>query len=125
MQTTHPPCDLTSTRALARESTIAAIKHAVAYFFGMPVEELHYNNTTRAVTVPRQIAMYLIKQMTDASLPEIGRRFGGKHHSTVMHAIAKIEERRHLDAGLDFTLSKLTTNIMGQVGRPKVSPTSN
>jgi chromosomal replication initiator protein len=98
---------------LVRESEILAITHAVAYFFGLPTEELHQNNTKRAVTVPRQIAMYLIKQMTDASLPEIGRQFGGKHHSTVMHAIARIEERRHIDVGLDFTISELIHNIRG------------
>src|SRR3984957_15368347 len=100
-----------STGTPVRESTIEAIKTAVAYFFGMPVEQLHHNNTTRAVTVPRQIAMYLIKQMTDASLPEIGRWFGGKHHSTVMHAIARIESRRHIDVGLDCTISELIQNI--------------
>lgn len=124
MRIAHVSCDLTNTDgALVRESTIAAIKRAVAYFFGMPVEELHHNNTTRAVTVPRQIAMYLIKQMTDASLPEIGRRFGGKHHSTVMRGIAKIEDRRHIDVGLDFTISKLVTSIRSQVDPPEVSRT--
>jgi hypothetical protein len=125
MRTTHPLSEPTSTQAVARESTIVAIKHAVVCFFGMPVEELHYNNTTRAGTVPCQIAMYLVKQMTDASLPGIGRRFGGKYHSTVIHAVAKIEERRHRDAGLDFALSNLTTNIMGQVGRSGVSRAPN
>jgi chromosomal replication initiator protein len=109
---TNPSRNPTSvSHALVRESRILAIMHAVAYFFGMPTEELHQNNTKRAVTVPRQIAMYLIKQMTDASLPEIGRQFGGKHHSTVMHAIARIEERRHIDVGLDCTISELIHNI--------------
>ena len=51
----------------------------MAQFFGMPVEGLHQRSTARAVTVPRPIAMYLVKQMTDASLPEVGRHFGGKH----------------------------------------------
>ena len=115
MRTTHVSCDPRNREsALVRESTIAAIKSAVAYFFGMPIEELHHNSTTRAVTVPRQIAMYLVKQMTDASLPEIGRWFGGKHHSTVTHAIAKIEGRRHMDVGLDFTICKLVTSIRDQ-----------
>jgi chromosomal replication initiator protein len=106
---------------LVRESKILAITHAVAYLFGMATEELHQNNTKRAVTVPRQIAMYLIKQMTDASVPEIGRQFGGKHHSTVMHAIARIEERRHMDVGLDFTISELIHNIRGQMKGPTAS----
>jgi chromosomal replication initiator protein len=125
MRPTYALRDSTSARALVQANTISAIKHAVAYFFGMLVEALYYNNTTRAVAVPRQIAMYLAKQMTDASLPEIGRRFSGKHHSTVIHSIAKIEERRRQDAGLDFTISKLTTNILGQVGRPRISSTLN
>jgi chromosomal replication initiator protein len=106
---------------LVREGKILAITHAVAYFFGMPTDELHQKNTKRAVTVPRQIAMYLIKQMTDASLPEIGRQFGGKHHSTVMHAIARIEERRHIDVGLDFTISELIHNIRDQTKGPEAS----
>jgi chromosomal replication initiator protein len=119
MLTTHVSCDPDDRDSvLVRQSTIAAVKSAVAYFFGMPIEELQHNNTTRAVTVPRQIAMYLVKQMTDASLQEIGRRFGGKHHSTVMHAIARIEGRRHMDVGLDFTISKLVTSIRGQSQTP-------
>ncbi len=111
--------------ALARERTIAAIKHSVAYFFGMAVEELHHSSTTRAVTVPRQIAMYLVKQMTDASLPEIGRRFGGRHRSTVVHSIATIEERRQMDAGLDLAIRKLVISIRGQADGPKLSRTVN
>src|SRR5437763_2723013 len=51
-------------------------------------------NNARQIVVPRQIAMYLAKQMTEASLPEIGRQFGGKHHTTVMHSISKIDEDR-------------------------------
>jgi chromosomal replication initiator protein len=119
MRTTRVSCDpRNSESALVRENTIATIKSAVAYFFGMPIEALHHDDTTREVTVPRQIAMYLIKQMTDASLPEIGRRFGGKHHSTVMHAIARIEGRRRMDVGLDFTICKLVTSIRGQSHPP-------
>lgn len=110
-----------SGNALKRENTIASIKYAVAYFFGMPVELLHHRNTTRAVTVPRQIAMYLVKQMTNASLPEIGRQFGGKHHSTVLHSIAKIEGRRNTDVGMDLAISTLVEHIRGQADRPRVS----
>jgi chromosomal replication initiator protein len=110
------PGNTDSTRA--RENTIEAIKYAVACFFGMPVERLHHNNTAREVTVPRQIAMYLVKQMTDASLPEIGRRFGGKHYSTVMRSISKIEGRRHIDVGMDLAISKLVEDIRGPVDQP-------
>ena len=75
-----------------RKITIEAIQRAVAEQFGMRVPELKQKNNSRQIVVPRQIAMYLAKQMTEASLPEIGRQFGGKHHTTVMHSIAKIDE---------------------------------
>jgi chromosomal replication initiator protein len=55
--------------------------------------------------------MYLAKQMTDASLPEIGRYFGGKHHTTVMHSIAKVEEQRRTDGDLDHVVSKLLKTL--------------
>src|ERR1700733_10062767 len=65
-----------------RKITIEAIQRAVSEQFGMRVAELKQKNNSRSVVVPRQIAMYLAKQMTEASLPEIGRQFGGKHHTT-------------------------------------------
>jgi len=61
--------------------------------------------------VPRQIAMFLAKQLTEASLPEIGRQFGGKHHTTVMHSIAKIDELKRTDKDLGRTLSKLMETL--------------
>ena len=63
--------------------------------------------------VPRQIAMYLAKQLTEASLPEIGRQFGGKHHTTVMHSIGKIDEQRRTDKDLHRMLSKLQEMLNG------------
>ena len=61
--------------------------------------------------MPRQIAMYLAKQMTEASLPEIGRQFGGKHHTTVMHSIGKIDDLRRSDKDLNRTLNKLQETL--------------
>ena len=90
-----------------RKITIEAIQRAVAEHFGMRVTELKAKNNSRSVVVPRQIAMFLTKQMTEASLPEIGRQFGGKHHTTVMHSIAKIEDQRRADKDLNRTLSTL------------------
>ena len=90
-----------------RKVTIEAIQRAVAEHFGMRVTELKAKNNSRSVVVPRQIAMFLTKQMTEASLPEIGRQFGGKHHTTVMHSIAKIEDQRRADKDLNRTLSTL------------------
>ena len=94
-----------------RKITIEAIQRAVAEQFGMKVAELKQKNNSRQIVVPRQIAMYLAKQMTEASLPEIGRQFGGKHHTTVMHSIAKIDENRRADKDLNRTLTKLMETL--------------
>jgi chromosomal replication initiator protein len=94
-----------------RKITIDAIQRAVAEQFGMRVPELKQKNNSRQIVVPRQIAMYLAKQMTEASLPEIGRQFGGKHHTTVMHSIAKIDEQRRQDKDLNRTINKLMETL--------------
>ena len=94
-----------------RKISIDAIQKAVAEQFGMRVNELKQKNNSRAVVVPRQIAMYLAKNLTDGSLPEIGRQFGGKHHTTVMHSIAKIDELRRSDKDLNRTINKLQETL--------------
>ncbi len=94
-----------------RKITIEAIQRAVAEQFGMRVTELKQKNNSRSVVVPRQIAMYLAKQMTEASLPEIGRQFGNKHHTTVMHSIAKIEDQRRADKDLNRMLTALQEEL--------------
>jgi chromosomal replication initiator protein len=94
-----------------RKITIEAIQRAVAESFGMRVAELKQKNNSRQIVVPRQIAMYLAKQLTEASLPEIGRQFGGKHHTTVMHSIAKIDEQRRNDKDLNRTVAKLMETL--------------
>lgn len=96
-----------------RKITIEAIQRAVAEQFGMKVSDLKQKNNSRNVVVPRQIAMYLAKQMTEASLPEIGRQFGNKHHTTVMHSIGKIDEQRRTDKDLHRTLNKLQEQLNG------------
>ena len=96
-----------------RKITIESIQRSVAEQFGMRVAELKQKNNSRAVVVPRQIAMYLAKQMTEASLPEIGRQFGNKHHTTVMHSIGKIDEQRRADKDLHRTLNKLQEQLNG------------
>ncbi len=96
-----------------RKVTIEAIQRAVAEQFGMRVSDLKQKNNARQVVVPRQIAMYLAKQMTEASLPEIGRQFGNKHHTTVMHSIAKIDDQRRADKDLHRTLNKLSEMLNG------------
>jgi chromosomal replication initiator protein len=94
-----------------RKVTIEAIQRAVAEQFGMRPADLKQKNNSRSVVVPRQIAMYLAKQMTESSLPEIGRQFGGKHHTTVMHSIAKIDEMRHTDKDVNRTLNTLMETL--------------
>ncbi len=94
-----------------RKITIEAIQRAVADQFGMRVTELKAKNNSRAIVVPRQIAMFLAKQMTEASLPEIGRQFGNKHHTTVMHSIAKIEDQRRADKDLNRMLTQLQEEL--------------
>ena len=96
-----------------RKITIDAIQKAVAENFAMRVSELKQKNNSRAVVVPRQIAMYLAKNLTEASLPEIGRQFGGKHHTTVMHSIGKIDELRRSDKDLNRTINKLQEMLNG------------
>jgi chromosomal replication initiator protein len=96
-----------------RKITIEAIQRAVAEQFGMKVADLKQKNNSRNVVVPRQIAMFLAKQMTEASLPEIGRQFGNKHHTTVMHSIGKIDEQRRTDKDLHRMLNKLQELLNG------------
>lgn len=96
-----------------RKVTIETIQRAVSEQFGMKVSDLKQKNNSRNVVVPRQIAMYLAKQMTEASLPEIGRQFGNKHHTTVMHSIAKIDEQKRTDKDLLRMLNKLQEQLNG------------
>jgi chromosomal replication initiator protein len=61
--------------------------------------------------MPRQVAMYLCKSLTSASLPEIGKSFGGKHHSTVIHSIRKVEELRQTDSGFNSLINTLLESV--------------
>ena len=81
--------------------TVESIQKVVADHHRIKVTELKSKNNAKQIVFPRQIAMYLCKTLTDKSLPEIGRRFGGKHHSTVIHAYKKIEHKRLHEQDLD------------------------
>ena len=94
-----------------KKVTIESIQKAVSEQFGMRLPEIKAKNNARAVVYPRQIAMYLAKHLTEASLPEIGRQFGGKHHTTVLHSIEKIEETRKTDKDLNRMLNKLAETL--------------
>jgi chromosomal replication initiator protein len=99
-----------------REGTITAILDVVARMFGLSVGDLQKESRARNVALPRQIAMYVAKQLTDASLPEIGRQFGGKHHTSVMHSIARIHQLRATDAGIDNAIESVLERLRQQTG---------
>ncbi len=92
----------------AKKITIDSIQKMVSEQFGLRPAEIKAKNNSRVIVYPRQIAMFLAKHLTDASLPEIGRQFGGKHHTTVLHSVEKIEEARKTDKDLNRLLNKLT-----------------
>jgi chromosomal replication initiator protein len=85
-------------RANDRRVTIEEIQKRVAEHFSIRLADMHSPRRARLVARPRQVAMYLAKQLTSRSLPEIGRKFGGRDHTTVMHAVKKIEELRSTDS---------------------------
>ncbi|MBU2092135.1 MAG: chromosomal replication initiator protein DnaA, partial [Alphaproteobacteria bacterium] len=84
-------------RANDRRVTIEEIQKRVAEHFNIRIADMHSARRSRAVARPRQVAMYLAKQLTARSLPEIGRKFGGRDHTTVMHAVKKVDELRAAD----------------------------
>jgi chromosomal replication initiator protein len=87
--------------------TIDLIQKRVSEHFNLREQDLKVRSNTRAIAYPRQIAMYIVKQLTTASLPEIGRQFGGKHHTTVLHSINKIEELRRSDKDVNRIITRL------------------
>jgi chromosomal replication initiator protein len=94
-----------------RRVSMDSIQKAVAERFNIKQSQLKEKSNTKKVVYPRQIAMYLVKELTDASLPEIGRAFGGKHHTTVLHSIHKIETARHTDLELNRMLHSLMDSL--------------
>ena len=94
-----------------RRISIENIQRVVCQEFRLTVSQLKAKNNSRSVAYPRQLAMYLAKELTTASLPQIGREFGGKHHTTALHAINKIGEKRKSDKDLDRLIHKLTDSL--------------
>jgi chromosomal replication initiator protein len=87
--------------------TIEVIQKTVADFYQLKPSDLRSRNNAKSVSIPRQVAMYLCKSLTHASLPEIGRSFGGKHHSTVIHSIRKVEDLRKRDQDFNKVINSL------------------
>jgi len=84
-----------------RKITIDAIQKAVAEKYGIKPAQLREKSNRKEIVVPRQVAMFLVKELTPASLPEIGRAFGGKHHTTVIHSINRVSQLKPKDPELN------------------------
>ncbi len=94
-----------------RHISIENIQRVVCHEFGLSLSQLKAKNNSRSVAYPRQIAMYLAKELTPASLPHIGREFGGKHHTTVLHSVTKIAAMRKSDWDLNRLINKLSDSL--------------
>ena len=91
--------------------TSEMIIRAVADHFRLQPSQLKAKNNSRSIAVPRQIAMYVCKQLTPLSLPQIGRDFGGKHHTTVLHSVRKMETLKKSDSEVHAVLNKIITSF--------------
>jgi chromosomal replication initiator protein len=89
----------------AKAVTIETIQRFVADYYQLKIADLKSRNNSKSIAMPRQVAMYMCKSLTHASLPEIGRSFGGKHHSTVIHSIKKVEELRKKEEDFNSLIS--------------------
>jgi chromosomal replication initiator protein len=94
-----------------RVVSIEGIQKVVADHYSLKVAELKAKNNSRRVAEPRQMAMFLCRELTDSSLPEIGKEFGGKHHTTVLHSIRKIKNLRESDPRRNNLINKLISSV--------------
>jgi len=92
-----------------RTISIDKIQKEVAEYFGVSVSDLKAKRRSRNIILPRQIAMYMSRKLTNNSLPEIGSAFGGKDHTTVLHACKKIEGQVHIDKEIQQRIEAITT----------------
>jgi len=96
-----------------KEITIDRIQKSVAEYYQIKTTDIKSQKRLKNIVLPRQIAMYISRNMTNLSYPEIGEKFGGKDHSTVIHAIKKIEEKMSLDMSFKMTVEKLMEKLLG------------
>ena len=87
------------------------VLRAVASFFSLKPAQLKAKNNSRPIAVPRQIAMYICKELTNQSLPQIGKDFGGKHHTTVLHSIRKIDSLRKKDSEISAAVNAIVKSL--------------
>lgn len=100
-------------RESEKKITIDLIQQRVARYFDVRVSAMRNKRRTRAIAYPRQIAMYLSRDLTDSSLPEIGEQFGGRDHTTVLHAYEKVRKDIEGKSGIREIVSKIKENIRG------------
>jgi chromosomal replication initiator protein len=98
-------------QATERKVSIESIIRAVAEKFNIQPSQIKQKTNAHHISHPRQIAMYIVKDLTQASLPEIGRAFGGKHHTTVLHSIQKIEQERQKNPDLNKLIHSVTDSF--------------
>lgn len=102
--------DIISTQQATR-ITIPLIQQAVAEYFNLTVEDLKSKRRTQNIALPRQIAMYLARELTDSSLPKIGEEFGGRDHTTVMHGCERVKEYMGTDPSVNQAIKDLTQQL--------------
>ena len=93
--------------------TVENIQKTVADFYKIKVADMYSKRRPANIALPRQVAMYLAKELTQKSLPEIGDLFGGRDHTTVLHAVRKISDARAKQAELNHTLHVLEQTLKG------------
>ncbi|MFR1318645.1 MAG: helix-turn-helix domain-containing protein [Peptostreptococcus anaerobius] len=96
-----------------KETNILRIKETVADAYNVTVEELDSKKRSKNIAFPRQVAMYLARNLLDKSLPKIGEEFGGRDHTTVMHAIKRIEDEIEKDDMTRMRIEKITSDLNG------------
>jgi chromosomal replication initiator protein len=94
--------------------SVDLIKNTVADYYNLKVDEFKAKKRTRNIAFPRQIAMYLCRELTDLSLPKIGEEFGGRDHTTVIHACEKVAMNIKEDAQLDSIIKNLIDKIKNE-----------
>ena len=93
--------------------TVDRIQKAVCDEFRVTLTDMTSKRRARVIARPRQVAMYLSKKLTKRSLPDIGRRFGGRDHTTVMHAVKRVDTLRSEDASLNAQIELVENNLKG------------
>ena len=97
-----------------RKIDVDLIKATVAEYFNMKIEDFESKKRTRQIAYPRQIAMYIARELTDLSLPKIGEEFGGRDHTTVIHACEKISTEMLSDFDLKNKIDSIIKEIKGE-----------